>query len=230
MKLAIMQPYFLPYIGYFQLINAVDVFVFLDDVNFIKSGWINRNRILNHGLPHIFTLDLVKPSQNKLINETIRKDNTEKLIKTIQFCYGKAPGFLKVFPLLQKILRSQKLNLAKFASNSIEETCAFIGLKKKILFSSKIEKDSSLRAQNKIIEICKLLGANQYINFSSGRYLYSYDFFKNNNIQLSFIKTDSIIYKQFSNEFIPDLSIIDILMFNEVNKIKGFLDSFTLES
>ncbi len=231
MKLAIMQPYLFPYIGYFQLINAVDSFVIYDDVNFIKKGWINRNSILVNGNNFLFTAALKEVSQNKLINQ-IEIDTQSKwqndLVKTINFSYKKAPYFEEVIPIISDILNQEQQNLASFLTYSLRTISSYLSINTNFFISSEIRKSNELKGQDKIIELCKVLGANQYFNAIGGKALYSEADFLNHNIQLHFIKSNSIQYPQFKNEFIPWLSIIDVLMFNSVEKIKGFLDDYEL--
>jgi hypothetical protein len=231
MKLAIMQPYLFPYIGYFQLINAVDSFVIYDDVNFIKKGWINRNSILVNGNNFLFTAALKEVSQNKLINQ-IEIDTQSKwqndLVKTINFSYKKAPYFEEVIPIISDILNQEQQNLASFLTYSLRTISSYLSINTNFFISSEIRKNNELKGQDKIIELCKVVGANQYFNAIGGKELYSEADFLNHNIQLHFIKSNSIQYPQFKNEFIPWLSIIDVLMFNSVEKIKGFLDDYEL--
>ena len=228
MKLAIMQPYLFPYIGYFQLIKAVDTFVIYDDVNFIRRGWINRNRILCNGKASWLSLELQKASPNKLINQIQCGDNQKRMLKTIQFCYGKAPYFKDVYPLLERILLNQNKNLAKFVGESIRETCKFMGMKKEFKYSSDIHHGSELKGQFKIIGICSALGAKQYINPIAGKELYDFRNFQEKQIQLSFLQFGEVSYKQFSETFVPTLSIIDILMFNSKNEINELLNNYRL--
>ncbi|HLA56997.1 MAG TPA: WbqC family protein [Flavobacterium sp.] len=225
MKTAIMQPYLFPYIGYFQLIDSVDTFVVYDDVNFIKKGWINRNNILVNGQSHMFTMPLKDASQNKLISEISisESDWNKDLLKTIALAYKKAPYFPEVFVLVESILMSGEINLAKFIANSLRRICSYLEIDTNIVISSEIEKDNSLKAQDKIIEICKKLDAKAYINAIGGMELYDATAFQQQNITLHFLKTQPIIYSQFKNEFIPWLSIIDVMMFNPVSEIKNIL-------
>jgi len=231
MKVAIMQPYFFPYIGYFQLINIVDVFVVFDDVNYIKKGWINRNRILINGESSLFSLSLQKASQNKLINEIFiynDTDNKNKLVKKIKHAYAKAPYFKSIFPLLEEIILYDENNFTIYVKNSIEKIKDFLDIDTKLLFSSEIDKNNELKGQEKIIDICKNIGADNYINPIGRIELYSKQEFKKNSIKLNFIKSKNIKYKQFDNEFVPQLSIIDLLMFNSKEEIKGFLERYEL--
>lgn len=228
MKVGIMQPYFLPYIGYWQLISAVDKYVIYDDVQFIKGGWINRNNILINGQKQLFNLLLCGASSNKLINEIIVQKNQTKLIRTIELNYKKAPMFDRVFPLFLEIIEFKDKNLAKYIGNSIIEISKYLSIKTEFILSSSLDKDNTLRAQNKIIDICKLLNANQYINAIGGSILYSKDIFLNNSIELSFLETDILPYKQLNFEFVPYLSILDILMFNSQEKVTTMLNNYKL--
>lgn len=228
MKLGIMQPYFLPYIGYWQLINAVDKYVIYDDVNFINKSWINRNNILLNGDKHQINLLLTEASQNKLINQVAIQDNQTKLIRTIELNYKKAPMFLQVFPLFLHIMEYPDKNLAKFIGNSIVEIARYLSIETEFIYSSTLDKDNTLRAQDKILNICKLLNANKYINAIGGADLYSKDDFNKVGIELSFLETKIEPYKQFKNEFVPYLSILDVLMFNDVESINIMFNKYNL--
>jgi len=226
-----MQPYIFPYIGYFQLIDSVDTFVVYDDVNYIKKGWINRNNILINGKSHLFSISLKEVSQNKLINE-INIDGDLKwkndLLKTMALSYKKAPFFSEVFPVIEAIILYEEVNLAKFLTHSLRKICHYLAIDTNIVVSSEIEKDNNLKAQDKIIEICQKLGTTQYINAIGGMELYEEQTFTNHNIALQFIKSNPIKYTQFKNEFIPWLSIVDVMMFNSAAEIKTMLANYEL--
>lgn len=231
MKLGIMQPYFLPYIGYWQLLNAVDKYIIYDDVNYIKGGWINRNRILINKEVKYFTIKLNGASPNKLINEvevSTDKIYKKKMLKTVEENYKKAPFFNIVFPIIEEIIENDEKNLANYLKYSIEKICNYLEIKTELLLSSELEKDNSLRGKDKVISICKKMGATEYSNAIGGQELYSFEEFKENGIELKFLKTEEIIYKQFNNEFIPSLSILDVMMFNSKEKVKEFLENYTL--
>jgi len=223
-----MQPYFLPYIGYWQLINTVDTFVIYDDVNFIKKGYVNRNSILNAGHRQRIILELIGASQNILIKEIEVGRNRGKILKSIDHAYKKAPEFEKVFPLIQIILDNPEKNLAKFLGNSIKMIVEYLGIDTKIIYSSDIEKDNNLKAQAKILDICQRLGASQYINAIGGKELYIQEAFKNKGIELNFLQAELLEYKQFNNKFIPHLSIIDVMMFNSKETIPNMMKSYKL--
>ena len=228
MKLAIMQPYFLPYIGYWQMIKAVDTYVIYDDVNFIKGGWINRNKMLLNGKGFMFNLLLKGASPNKLINEVMVDTNQTKLLKTINSAYTKAPFYKEVMPLTEKILTFGETNLGVFIGHSIVEISKYLNLSTRFLYSSQIEKNCSLKAQEKIIHICERLGATHYYNAIGGMELYSKVDFEKRGIELKFLKTNFVEYKQSDKEFVKWLSILDIMMFNPVEEINKMLGKYEL--
>jgi len=223
-----MQPYFFPYIGYWQLINAVDTFIIYDDVNFIKQGYINRNSILQGQSSQRITLQLIGSSSNVLIKDIKVGKNCKKLLKTIEQSYQKAPHFEMVFPLVKNILEAEEINLAKFLGNSLQNICNYLEIDTKIIYSSDIEKDNTLKGQDKILSICQNLKASKYINAIGGQELYSKEQFQKNNIELNFLQTEFTEYKQLTNDFIPYLSIIDILMFNSIDEVKVMLQRYEL--
>ncbi len=228
MKVAIMQPYFFPYIGYWQLINMVDTFVIYDDVNYIKRGFINRNYLLQNQQLQLFTLELISASQNKNINEIIIGSNSSKILKTIKYNYTKAPHFDTVYPLIKSIFCTKEKNLSQFLGNSLQQISEFLEINTNFLYSSNINNDKSLQAQDRLIEISQLLGATDYVNTIGGAELYNKDDFRKSGIHLSFIKTANIEYKQSKNEFVQNLSIIDVMMFNSKKEIKQMLNQFEL--
>lgn len=232
MKVAIMQPYFMPYIGYFQLINAVDIFVVYDNIEFSKKGWINRNRILMNGAAAFFTIPLKKDSDFLYIEQRSLSGSYPidkiKIINKIKELYKKAPEFNNVFPLIETIFSYSEDNLFKFIHNSIKVLCHYLEIKTDIVIGSSLSINHSLKSQDKVIEICKKLNTIQYFNPIGGIELYSKTDFKENNIQLNFIKSRNIIYKQFDEEFVAWLSIIDVMMFNNQDEIKQMLNQYDI--
>ena len=233
MKIAIMQPYFLPYIGYFQLINAVDKFVIYDNIQYTKKGWINRNRILVDGKDEYITLPLKKDSDylnvdQRRLADTFN-DDANKIVRKLAQAYKKAPHYQLVYPILQTIFENPESNLFHFIHKSIVEICRLFDIKTELIISSSVSIDHSLKSQDKVIAVCKALKATSYINLSGGVDLYSKEIFNENNIELNFIKTNSIHYPQFNNEFVANLSVIDVMMFNSPEAIKTYLQtSFTI--
>lgn len=228
MKVAIMQPYFFPYLGYFQLIASVDVFVIYDDVNYINRGWINRNAILANGQPQRINLALGKSSQNLLINQIEVVDTGERLLKTVAQCYGKAPHFKSVFPLIEQALRYKDKNLGAYLAHLLQLVCDALGIQTRLISSSSLRKDNSLKAQEKILAICQELHATQYINSIGGKQLYEPDAFLARGVQLSFLQSRNVTYKQFGKGFVPGLSIIDVLMFNDSTELQRMLAEYDL--
>lgn len=228
-----MQPYLFPYIGYWQLIDAVDKFVILDDVNYIMRGYINRNRILINGQPYMFTIPIEKASQNKLIMNTqinFGEEGKKKFLMTIQNAYKKAPYFEIVMPMIEEIILNLETDLTEYIRQSIKSIMEYLNIQTNILVSSKIEKNQDLKAEERIIEICKRLGADTYINPCGGRTLYHHLDFEQEGMELFFLDTKSecITYNQRQKEFVSNLSIIDILMFNDVKTIQRFLKEYEL--
>lgn len=233
MKLGIMQPYLFPYIGYFQLINCSDLFVIYDDVQYINRGWINRNRLLNKGQPFLFTLSLKKDSSTLNINERMFSDEfdneSRKLLKSLEYFYSKAPHFKETMNLIADIFQFKTPNIAEFISNQISKVCEHLDIKTPLLLSSETNRDLSLKGEDAIIDIVRVLRGDHYINPIGGTNLYSKNQFDINGIQLSFLKTNEIRYPQFNNdEFVSNLSIIDVLMFNSKSEISELLLKYEL--
>ncbi|MDR1091885.1 MAG: WbqC family protein [Prevotella sp.] len=232
MKLGIMQPYFLPYIGYFQLLNAVDKYVIYDNIQFTKKGWINRNRILQNGKDALITIPVEKDSDYLDIRDrsvSVGFDK-KKLQNQIRESYRKAPYFNDVMPLIEEIINYDDHNLFGYVYHSIVKICDYMHIGTEIIISSTVDIDHSLKGQDKVIAICKALGATEYYNATGGRELYSVTDFGKENIKLNFVASDPIEYKQFANEFVPWLSILDVMMFNPVDKIKEMLENYKLIS
>lgn len=234
MSIAIMQPYVFPYIGYFQLIHASDMFVFYDDVNYINRGWINRNRILVNGKDHVITIPCKEASQNKLIKDIDVADDPKamaKLAGTIQMAYKKAPYFEEVYPVIEQILqRGAGKTIAAMAIDSVTTVCDYIGIKTEFKTSSATYDNIALKKADRLIDICHREGIAHYINPSGGREIYTKEYYKAQGINLDFLISDKQDYTQFKNEFVPWLSIIDLLMFNSREDINNkFLPSYHLE-
>lgn len=216
MKLAVMQPYLFPYIGYFQLIAAVDKFVLLDDVTFIKKGWINRNRILINGEPSLFTVPLKKSSQNKLIKDIQITSVTKwryKLLKTIEYNYKKAPFFDNVFSMLKGLLNSNVQTISELNFLSIQQVCSCLKIPTVLIPNTAGYENSHLNGHQRILDICKQEDADSYINPVGGMELYESSHFENEQIELSFLKPIAEPYSQFNRPFVPFLSILDVMMF-----------------
>ena len=236
MTLAIMQPYFLPYIGYMQLMNAVDTFVLYDDVAFINRGWINRNRLLINGQEYLFTVPLKDASQNKRINEVRLADDPKwrsKLLKTVEQGYRKAPYYGAVMPLTEKIVNFATDSIADLVHNSLVELNQYLSLTTRLVTSSSVYENSQLKAQERILDICRQEGATRYINPIGGIELYDKPTFAQADIELNFIQAKRVDYPQFNriggpDTFIPWLSVLDALMFCDVPMVKAMLGEYEL--
>jgi len=216
MKLAIMQPYFLPYIGYFQLINHVDEFIILDNVNFINKGFINRNKLSSHNGELTFSLPIKRKSQNKKIHECFLSPEyikwRTKFYKTLNQNYKTFPFFDETMLVIEKILNFESQNLASFVTHSIKCIAETLELKAEINVNSRSYKNQNVTAQDRIINICKQAGATTYINSSGGVELYDRSVFMKNGLNLHFINSDiSGLANKIQNRN-PYLSIIDLLM------------------
>lgn len=231
MKIAIMQPYFFPYVGYWQLIHAVDRFVILDDVNYINRGWINRNRILINGNPTYITLPLQQASQNKKICEmqiSTHTDWRDKLIRTIETTYRKAPHFPEVFPVIEDVIRYETSQLTDYLANQLQKISSFINIGTEIILTSRKYSADHLAGQERIIDICRQENATHYINPRGGHDLYDKQAFNRMHIDLNFLAMKPLPYKQRNGQFIPYLSIIDVLMEVGVAEFKTHLESYAL--
>lgn len=224
--IAIMQPYFLPYIGYFQLMAAVDKFIIYDDVNYINRGWINRNRLLLNGVSHTFTVPLSRASQNRLICDIEVNDEQNwriKLLRTIQQAYGQAPYYAQVSTLLEDVINYPSIRLDEFLLNSLREVVRYLSLNVEIVSSSRCYKNAHLKGQDRILDICRQEGADIYINPIGGVELYDRNNFSTQDVSLLFLQAHPISYSQGKSEHVPWLSILDVLMFNEPNTVRQLL-------
>jgi hypothetical protein len=233
MKVAVMQPYFMAYIGYYQLIQSVDTFITYDNIKYTKKSWFNRNRILMNGKDKLFTIPLKSDSHYLPVNERYVADSyskeRHKIIQWIKSSYKKAPFYQENIQFIEGLFNQNNRNLFEFIYFSINQVCNLLQIETNIIKSSKVEIDHLLKGEDKIIAICNSLNADMYVNAIGGKELYSKDRFKQNNIDLKFIRTRKIEYKQFSYEFMPWLSIIDVLMFNGVERTKNMLYEYDLE-
>lgn len=228
MRLGIMQPYFFPYLGYWQLLANVDKYVVYDDVTYIKGGWINRNNFLINGQKNLLTMQLEKASSYTLIKDIAIKDDFVKFLKTIEMGYKKAPFFEDIFRLLKDICQCPDKKLGQFLFNSHIKICEYLGIDTELILSSSFEKHMELKGKDKVISICKQLGADEYINAIGGQELYDKKEFAENGIRLNFLHANLREYRQLKNEFVAGLSIIDIMMFNSKEEIKEMLNDFNL--
>ncbi|TNE47791.1 MAG: hypothetical protein EP344_19415 [Bacteroidetes bacterium] len=231
MKIAIMQPYFFPYIGYFQLIHAVDKFVVFDDVNFIKKGWINRNRILVQQQPAMFTIPVKNVSQHRTIRDTALADDPKwkvKFLRTLEMAYKKAPCFGTIFPMLENLLAGQYTSIAELNLAGIRLVCSYLHIDTALIDSSSRYNNAQLKAQHRILDICRQEGAGTYVNAIGGQELYDLHYFAQHQVQLFFLSPEVTSYTQGGTEFHPYLSMLDTLMHLEAPAIRQKLGEFQL--
>lgn len=217
-----MQPYFLPYIGYWQLIAAVDNFVVYDNIKYTKKGWINRNRFLLNRQEAIFTLPLRKDSDFLNVDQRRLADSFDRgdLLNQFYEAYRKAPEFPVFMPVLKEIVLFPSSNLFSYILNSIKKICRFLEIKTPILISSTIDCDHSLKAAGRVRAICKALGAKTYINPPGGKELYAKADFERHGLNLKFLQPHLNQYAQLGDSFVPWLSIVDLAMCTPAEQLK----------
>lgn len=208
-----MQPYFLPYIGYFQLINLCDTFVLYDEIEYSKKGWISRNRIQSNGKVSVFSLhiekssDFLQISQKRLASSFDRK----KLLRQFDGAYRKSKYWMHARVALEEIILYEDDNLHNYIENSVRRMCKYIGIETTITRSSEIEASNSLRGEDRVLSICKAMKGLQYINPIGGINLYDKSRFKTHGIDLKFLRSRLSPYDQGKPDFVPALSIVDLL-------------------
>lgn len=232
MTIGIMQPYFLPYLGYFQLMNICDGFVVYDNIKFTKKGWINRNRMLFDGKDLMFSIPLKGDSDFLNVDQRSIGDNFEKerskTLGHIRSSYKGAPNFRSAYPVIEDIFNCSERNLFSFVYNSIVKVTGYLSIDTPLIISSTIAMDHDLKGKYRVMEICKKLGADTYVNPIGGTELYNKEEFAANGINLRFHKMRSVTYAQNGNTFIPSLSILDVMMFNDRETITGLLQEFDI--
>ncbi len=231
--IAIMQPYFFPYIGYWQLIHAADVFVIYDDGKFIKGGWIGRNRILGQdGKPKLINLDIASKSPNRRINELQRQISAyhiKNMLCNLHFVYHKAPHYAEAMRVIEPILLDEEPDLVRYLTKQLKSVAAYLGIDTEFRLSSEVSKEGLEYVEDKVFRICRHFGINDYINPSgAGMELYDKAHWKEaGNVNLQFLRrNEDIRYQQFNDEFIPDLSIIDLMMFCSRDELHSMLNRY----
>jgi len=227
-----MQPYLFPYIGYFQLMHAVDRFVVADDLSYIKQGWINRNRLLINGEAAYFTVPLRRHAATALIRDVEIDDRSPRwrrtLLTTIANFYRRTPSFGAVYPIVERVLGGPFVKIADMARASLREVADYLGITAAIVESSSAYGNADLKGQDRVIDTCRREGATDYVNAIGGRALYSPDAFLAHGVRLHFVESDAIEYRQFHAPFVPSLSVIDLLMFNDRDAARALLTRYRL--
>ncbi len=225
MTLAIMQPYFLPYIGYWQLIAAVDTFVIYDNIKFTKKGWINRNRMLRNGEGVTFSLPIAAGSDSLDVveREIAATHDRRKLLAQFDGAYARAPHYESVRPLLAEVIHCPEQNLYRHLRHSVDAVCRHLGIETRIVTSSEVPIDHGLRAQDKVLALCRALQASTYVNPVGGTELYDVQTFATEGIALKFLKARALEYPQLGAPFVPWLSIVDLLAFNPLATVQDWV-------
>lgn len=245
MKLAIMQPYFFPYIGYFQLIQAADKMILYDLVTYRKASWINRNRLIDRSKKAItsFGVPVQKFRFGTLVRDIRINQTTDwpaYIGRLIYYNYKKAPQFDTVYPLVKELLTFETDSIHEFNSNAIKQLASFINIDTEITHENthyiKLEEELALMElhdlsnvkSRRIIEICRREGSPHYLNPSGGQALYQRSTFLDAQMGLSFVKSGEISYKQFIEPFTPNLSILDVLMHNSKEQVQQYINNYSL--
>lgn len=225
-----MQPYFLPYIGYWQLLSAVDRFIVYDNIEYTKKGWINRNRFLRQGADALFTVPLKKGSDFLTIVERSIADDFDPrdLLNALASAYRRAPFFGDAFPLIESIVTAAPRNLFEYLLNSLRATAEWLRIGTPIVISSTVAIDHRLKGESKVLALCRALEATHYVNAAGGRTMYSSESFARSGIDLKFIQTRPLAYAQFDHPFVPNLSIVDVIMFNSKDAVREMLGAYDL--
>lgn len=226
---AIMQPYFFPYIGYFQLMHAVDVFVVYDDVQYMKGGWINRNRISTNGRPQWLTLPIVKASLVDTINRrhyVLDSYGKAAIKRRLSVSYRDAPCKDAVLPFLTDMIDFSESNVAIYNTHLLSKIAQSLDIDCRIVASSALQKPPESKGQERVIDICRQVGANVYINPIGGRELYNATTFAGADIDLSFLQTSVPPVRVADGD--THLSIIDTLLNRGIDGTRALLDDFQL--
>jgi hypothetical protein len=232
--ISMMQPYLFPYLGYFQLINAADIFVLGDDLQYTKESWINRNRILSGSEPKLISFPLRKDHFNARINERVFSPDfaqeKERLLRVIANAYCKAPQRKQVMALLEEIFKSDEMNMAKFAESSLKSICEYLGIRTPMVTASSLGLERDIDKQDRVIATARMFESSICINPIGGVELYDPSYFHDHHITLKFHRMHEISYSQGKHPFVPSLSIIDVIMFNDISAVRDMLTQFSLLS
>ncbi len=229
MKVAIHQPYFIPYIGYWQLIDSVDLFAIADNYNYIWHGWINRNRILDDNTIRYYGITVDHASQNRYICDHLLKPIDKDLkIRQLMGFYRKAPHLEEGLALMDRMLSFEGDNLADFLYESIRMVCEYLHIDTEIVRTSDYDQDPDLRFADRIYDYCRQMGADTYHNLIGGTRLYNFEEFEAQGLKLAFVEPLPMPYPQSSESFEFGLSIIDVIMQNSVEDIQPMLKSYRL--
>ena len=230
-RIAIMQPYLFPYIGYWQLIQAVDLYVVADNVHYIKHHWINRNRILGEGnQPHPFGIEISHANGERPISETKRvvsRKQAEYLCRVLKFYYSKAPYYKEAMEVIKPILMDEEADLTRYLVKQLKEVSRYLGIGTEIILLSDVTERGDCTAPEIIRRVCELLGHSTFTSSINGNKYYDKESFRKMGINLEFlVRDEDICYKQRCDKFVPDLSIIDAMMYCSREELHGMIDRY----
>jgi hypothetical protein len=229
---SIMQPYFFPYLGYFQLVHAADAFVAYDTAQYSRGGWINRNRILGADGPAWFTLPVAHDDISLPIDQRHYADPggdaRQRLLRKLDNQYRRAPRFRAAMDLLEPLLLNRETNVAAYNLHALRGVCAHLGITTRIEPASALPPTAGLRGTDAVLGLCRQFGADTYVNSIGGTGLYSPEAFARQGLALRFLRSEATPYPQFGGEPVAALSIIDVLMFNDPARIATMLGQYRL--
>jgi hypothetical protein len=226
-----MQPYFFPYIGYFQLLAACDLFVVADDVQYIQQGWVNRNRILVHGAPAWITLPVAGADHSLPIHRreyVLEHRLANRIRRRIADAYRRAPHFARTMTLVDEVFDCRESGVASFNYHLLACVATRLSIDTPMRLASSIPREPGCEGQARVVDVCRRLGATTYINPSGGAALYNPNAFAKEGIHLRFLQSQAREYVQFGSPFVPWLSILDVLMFNDTKSVQEMLHEHRL--
>lgn len=230
MILGIMQPYFFPYLGYFDLINCSDQWVVFDTAQYIRHGWVNRNRILHPKESWQYIIVPTKKSsrEEKISNILINAETDwkRKILGQLQHYKKTARYFKETIGLVEECISIAETNLSRLNTAILAKVCAHLGIPFNFEFFSEmaLELGPVDGPGDWALRISQALGASEYVNPPGGRQIFDPQKFQELGIKLTIREIPPLEYSCRKYEFIPGLSIIDVLMWNSPEQIKDFLD------
>lgn len=236
-RLGIMQPYFFPYLGYFQLIHAVDRWVILDNVQHIRRGWVSRNRILGQADDWTYlVIPVRKHSLTTQIRDVLIRDlpaARQRILAQLAPYKRQAPRFSETFEFVQRCLSFEATTLAQLNTHILKECCDLLGLKFDYCFASELEANSRspvpAERKERLFWLGDQVGANVHVYPPGARELYDKADFRAHGIDLRFLSHPKVEYEQGGRSFVPDLSVIDVLMWNTLEETRVLLTQYSLE-
>lgn len=227
MTLAANQPYFFPYLPYWQLIACADMFLIADDYAYMRKSWINRNRILVNGEPRFFRIRIRDASSFRMIGDTEILPPDRDLLKTLDMAYHKAPHFDEGFAVARAVLEYPDQNLVDFLEHSYRVICDYLGIDTPLMRTSALPGNNLYKKEFRIYDFCHRLGADTYVNAVGGQHLYHFDDFVREGLRLRFLRSCCEPYPQFGDSFTPGLSILDAMMFNSREQLQRLLGQYS---